>query len=73
MIKNENQAVVECLLAHGASLERRLQYPKGHDPYSLMGFTALGHAAWEGLNDMLSFLLHHPSIDAMLADLKQFR
>lgn len=73
MTKNGNQAVVECLLAHGASLERCLQFPKEHDGDSFIGRTALEHAVGAGLTDMLSFLLDHPSINAMLVKLKKFQ
>lgn len=69
--KNGNQAVVECLLAHGASLQRRLQFPKEYSRGSFTGCTALEHAVGAGLTDTLRFLLGHPSIDAMLVEMKK--
>lgn len=62
--------MIECLLAHGASLGRRLQFPKEHDGDSFIGRTALDHSIWAGITDILKFLLHHVSIDAMLEELK---
>lgn len=67
--KNGNQAVIECLLAHGASLLCRLQFPKEVDLFT--GCTALEHAVGAGLTDTLRFLLGHPSIDAMLVEMKK--
>jgi ankyrin repeat protein len=71
VMQNGNQAVIECLLAHGASLERPLQFPKEHDGGSFIGHTALEHAVGAGLTDMLRFLLHHLSIDGMLVELQK--
>lgn len=71
--KNGNQAVVECLLAHGASLQRRLQFPKEYVGESFTGRTALEHAVGAGLTDTLRFLLGHPSINTMLVEMKKCR
>ena len=70
--KNGNQAVVECLLAHGASLQRRLQFPKEYVGDSFTGCTALEHAVGAGLTDTLRFLLGHPSINTMLVEMKKY-
>lgn len=69
--KSGNQAVIECLVAHGASLGRRLQFPKEHEGETFIGRTALDHSVWAGLTDILKFLLHHVSIDSMLEELKK--
>lgn len=69
--KNGNQSVVEYLLAHGASLQRPLQFPKERSRGSFTGCTALEHAVGAGLTDTLKFLLGHPSIDAMLVEMKK--
>ncbi|POS79584.1 ankyrin repeat protein [Diaporthe helianthi] len=42
--KSGNQAVIECLVAHGASLGRRLQFPKEHEGETFIGRTALDHS-----------------------------